>query len=106
MAAHGEFPLRATRLKTDGQPFHPVAVAHPHLLLPRLSAKETGLSRHLDLCRAVLPLCARRHVAAQRVGQQLQPVADAQHRHAALQDKRPAESARPTRRRWPARPKG
>ena len=81
-------PAARHRREAGRQPLHPVAVAHPHRLLARLPGKQAVLPRHLDLRRAVFAHDARRDMTPQRMGQQLQPVADAQHRRPALQHNR------------------
>jgi hypothetical protein len=93
------------------QLFDAVAVAHPDRQRGGQVGKERAAARHaarhFDGRRAVFAFAAGGHAPAQRVRQQLQPVADAQHRHAALLRSRlRAGWARRRRRRCWARQRG
>ena len=74
--------------EAGGDRLHTVAVAHPyndrrgHALEKRVSGHD--LDRHL----AVFPRLARHHTTAQLLAHELHPVADAQHRHTQLEDRR------------------
>ncbi len=66
-----------------------VAVAHPHRT-PRgqLAVQHTATLEHLQIGAPVLPGAGLLHGAAQGVGHRLEAVADAQHRHPRLEQRR------------------
>ena len=66
---------------------HRVAMAHPDLLgRGKLGGDHPPRSRHGELHAAVLRQAAAIHLAPEFVGQELRPVADAEHRHSQRQD--------------------
>jgi hypothetical protein len=78
----------ADQLEAGRQRRHPVAVRHPHrqLLAGAEAAEQAVVALHRHVGAAVLVLVGRQHLAAQQPGDQLGPVADAEHRHAQLED--------------------
>ena len=72
-------------MDAGGQLFHPVAVAHPHRYRIRKPAEQTtGVGLDLQVGVAVFPAVAGGHYSAQPLHQCLHPVANAEHRQAAV----------------------
>jgi hypothetical protein len=71
----------ADHFEARRQAFHPVAVAHPHLLLLAHTIKQVFEIGDGKGFMAVFPADGRGHLAAQEMVQELDAVADAQDRH-------------------------
>jgi hypothetical protein len=80
---------RAEANEAGGQPFDAVAVAHPHLkLLFGVEALEQEVARGvLDFGATVLVMIGADDAPAEHVAHQLEPVADAEHGNAELEDR-------------------
>ncbi len=92
--------------KARGQLQRLVAVAHPDLDRRRQPGKQRRravFNRHFGV--AVLALGRRAHLAAQVMHDEVQPVADAQHRHAQLPARAGRRPARRRRKPTTARPR-
>ncbi len=88
---------------------HAVAVAHPHRIALALAPhplEQRRILGHRHLGAAELAVVAALDRAAELLRHRLLAVADAEHRHAGLVDRRPAPAARPGRAPRPARPRG
>ena len=74
--------------ETIWQPRHPVAVAHPHLLLvtglPN-TVEQRRRSRHLEVCPPELAVIAAFDAAAELLNHRLLAITDAKHRQTALE---------------------
>ncbi len=82
-------PLAARRhaeaVRCDG---HAVAVAHPDRLRHWQLGEQCARLDHGEVGRTELPLPGVRHFTAQRTGHRLEPVADAEHWHSGLEQRR------------------
>ena len=106
---HGEGRAFAGRddLETGGELRHLVAMAHPHLmalaLVPQAVEQRAALL-DLDEGAAEFAALAAFDIAAQLLHHRLLAIADAQYRHARVEDRlRCAGTVFPHDRRWPAR---
>ena len=82
-----------------------VAVAHPHVLRGRLTGQEhAAVARERGIRRPVFAQTGVRDLAAERLGHHLEAVADAERRHAEVEDAAvEGRCARFVHRRGPAR---
>ena len=108
MAATGAFALVATTEKPAGA----AATKSPWLAQTRISSgtpanrRATAASGDRHGRVAELALRRRRDLPAERVRHQLHAVADAEHRHAEVEERRVAFAARPGPTRSSVRPTG
>ena len=79
---------RREHLEALGRRVHGVAVAHPHRLRRRAARQDRARGRDLDGRAAVLTLTRLRDGPAERRGHRLEAVADAEHRHPGLEQRR------------------
>ena len=109
IAATGALALVATTRKPGRRGRDEVAVARPHAQLVGHAVEERAPSASLTRAPCAWPnsrCAARRDAAAERVGHQLHAVADAEHRHAQLEQRRDRTAARPLPTRSSGRPTG
>ncbi len=81
-------------LKTIGDPFHQIAVAHPHRLFPGRTDKHRLLDDDLELRETVLAVRRGPHVPAEVARHEVEAVADTQNRNT-KRENRPVDLRRP-----------
>jgi hypothetical protein len=84
-SSHGMGRFR-DQLKAGRQLQRFVAMRHPHRLPLGESVEQQRLGDDIDFRVAVLALVGRPHLAAERVHHELQPVTNAEHRYAQIED--------------------
>ena len=90
MTAIGRVLRCAVASEAGRQPGDPVAMAHPDRIAPRPCARRprtAALRLHLDLGASELAMVPAFDTAAELGGHRHLPVADAEHRHAAVEDR-------------------
>ena len=96
MVAIGAFADFADDLEALGQARDAVAVAHPHRVFLALrpdAVKERALRDRLDIGAAEFAVVAGLDLAAELFGEKLLAIADAEDRHAGVEDRLEARGA-------------